>query len=254
MVKDLTYIVHMALLDEENYNARNFERYLQWAIFCCTTEIHLKYFEKLKVEYITMSDIKTANLPADYLSYTKIGFCYRGQIINLGLNNELCLPRGKDECGTVEEIVRDVDCSSSTLDYGYGRYGYVGHFRNGQYVGELYGLGGGFAESYYRIDKAKQQIVFSSDVPGGEVILEYKSSGIEADGSMLVDLRTFAAIRAYIHWQKDEHNKAVPAGEKERLRNLFTLELDKLGDIQASFTAQEYLDMHYKASRTGPKR
>ncbi len=251
MVKDLSYIVHQVMSDLQE-GTENYEQYLQWAIFCCTTDINLKYCEKLKAVYLTMSDVKTVDFPSDMLAYSKIGICYRGVVINLGLNNNLCLARGKDDCGNLEEIIREVDCGTTDSMYGY--YGYVGHFRNGQYVGEMYGMGGGFAGSYYRIDKELQQIVFTSEVPDGVILLEYKSSGIEDDGSMLVEQKTLQAIRAFVHWQRKEHNDGVSLGEKERLQRDYHRELAKLADMEGGFTASEYLDMHYRTTGLSPQR
>lgn len=255
MIKHLSYIVHQVMADLGETDSGNYEKYLQWAIFVCSTELHAKYSDKLKTVYLPVSALKVIDLPPDYLSYVALGTCYRGRIITLSLDNRLCLPRKTDDCGDIGAAVAACDCNNVTQDgiFSY-TWAFAPHWRSGQYVGEAYGLGGGWNTAYFREDRDRNQIVLAGTVPGNEVILEYKSSGIEPDGNVLVNSEILNCLRTYIHWQRIEYLQNIPMGEKERKREQYLVELEKLADIKSSFTVDEYLDMFYRNTNSSIKR
>jgi hypothetical protein len=135
----------------------------------------------------------------------------------------MLLPRKTDDCGntlpTVTQTLEDEIVGQKSLIPNYGYY-FAMHFRNGQYVGEMYGLGGGFNAAYFRIDWERRQIAFDSEVPSDEIILEYKSSGIDPSGGTIVPRKTVAALIAYIHWQRIENNDKIAESKKARKQQM----------------------------------
>ena len=128
------------------------------------------------------------------------------------------------------------------------------HFRNGQFVGGLYGLPGGIDRAYFRFDLENRQIVFSGSTPRSEIVLEYISTGMKSDGSTVIPREIVAPLRNYILWQKDDNNPRVAYNEKERLKSRYDQSIEALRFFKNSFTRDEYMRMLYSSYRQSPKR
>jgi len=266
--KNLSYIVHTVQNDLGDYSTTNFQRLLQMSVQGLRQLNLYSSINNIKVAYLTVNSNQTVDLPDDYVDYTKIGFCKGGQIITLGQNDQLCLPRKSNDCGEplsskLHSVSNDAQGAANSDDFGafspfgfgfgYGYY-FAAHFRNGQYIGELFGLGGGFAQAYYRIDKENWQIALSDVVPQDEIILEYKSDGSSADGSTVVPPEAIEALTMYVHWRIIEFDKRAPAVDKQRKRALLLEEETKLRAFKLAFTMAEYYDSFYASIKSGPKR
>jgi len=248
---NIDYVVFQCLADLEEGDTTKYQKFLQWAIFCLKTELRVQVVPQIAVAYLAQDpSVKTVDLPLDYLDYTKIGLCVNGKVVLLGLNDDLCLPRNKDICGDIQSALSSVD----ELSVESTGYLYVNHFRGGQYVGEMFGIGGGFTYNYYRIDKARRQIVLDGDVPGGEIVLEYKSTGVGVDGSAVVENHVMPALRQYIHWQNLKFSSYSTINERADAERQYNAAVGMIIDVESDFTIQEYLDMHYRSASLGPKR
>lgn len=252
-VVNMDYVVQRVLMDLDDYSMTKYEKFLQYCIDGYM-DLNLFTMQSVKVAYLPVKENKTVDLPEDYIQYTKIGFNSGGMIEVLGLNNDLMLPRDKDDCGNT---VNDNTGECSIDDIVFPNYGYyfAPHFRNGQYVGELYaGVGAGDKNGTYRIDRDMRQIAFNSDIIANTIILEYKSAGVSGDGSTFVPRQCVPALVSYIHWKRKEYNDKVAMGEKERLKNNYYIEFEKLRDLEFSFTIEEYLSSRRSTYAMIPKR
>ena len=101
-----------------------------------------------------MTTAKTVPLPADFITWNKIGVPINGKLRVLTQKNSILLPRtfdtgdpvGNTDAGSNEGISNALFFSD--------------HFRGGQFVGGMFGMPGGVDEAYYRIDMENRQIVF----------------------------------------------------------------------------------------------
>lgn len=253
---NLDYVVRNALIDMNDFSMENYKRFLQWAVRGFT-DLNLFVVENIRVEYLKLSSAKTATLPSDFIDYTKIGMEINGQIWTFTLNDKMVLPRKTDDCGetlpTNTQTLDDKVTGQASLVPNFGYY-FAMHFRNGQYVGEMYGLGGGFNNAYFRIDHERNQIAFDSEIPTDEIILEYKSSGISASGETLIPRKAVPALIAYVHWQRIENNDKVAESKKERKRQLYITEYERLQHLENLFTIDEYLDATYSVVTSSMRR
>lgn len=244
-MKNLDYVVNICQMDLQDYSSNQYQRLLQYAIMGFR-DLHLYTMPTIKVAYLTPNDAMVADLPIDYEYYTKIGVCIGGQIWTLTVNDDMCLSRQFDGCG---EMI--VETNAITLDTIQNQLNaniwyFAPHFRNGQYVGEMYAMGGGFNElGYFRIDHEKNRIQFQSTVPRTQIVMEYKSNGAEKSGETVIPTATVPAIRSFVHWQMNEFDRSVGAGEKERLKLAYYNEFEKVKFLNWSFTKDEYLDECY---------
>jgi hypothetical protein len=253
-IVNLDYVVRLVLMDLDDYSMNNYKKFLQYAILGFT-DLNLSTIQSLKVAYLTVNpNTKTVDLPDDYIDYSKIGYDGGGVIKTLSLNNDLMLVRETDDCGNGINQNGE-DCAGDLGGIFPYSYYYAPHYRGGQYVGELYGGNGGHNSSgYYRIDEEKRQICLSSEVSTNTIILEYKSSGVSGNGSTMIPRECVEALRAYIHWQRKAYNDAVPQSDKERLRQSYYIEFEKLRDYELAFTKEEYYDSRRSSYSQSPKR
>lgn len=253
-MKNLNYVTSLVKMDLDDFSSSRDQKYLQYAIMGFR-DLNLHTMPNIKVAYLQPNDAMVAPLPDDYEYYTKIGMCIAGQVWTLSVNRDLCMHHNLDTCGLPIDEVSKVNLNEVDQIGIYGRYQFSPHFRHGQYVGEMYGLGGGFNDlGYYRIDHEMHLIQFSSLLPKSEIVLEYKSNGADRGGESLIPGMCVEAIRAYVHWQLAEHDRTYSDSSKERKRGLFRDEHSKLRDLVFSFTMDEYLDSTYQAIKSTVKR
>ncbi len=249
---NLDYVVKQCLVDIEDYSSTQYQRFLQFANLGFA-DLNLFVTENIKVKYLTVNANKTVDLPIDFIFHTKIGIANGGTIWTLTEKDDMLLPRTTDECGDVQATALSEDCNNS-YDNTYGHY-FADHFRNGQYVGEMYGVKGGLNDGgYFRIDHEKRQIAFNSEMAATEIILEYKSSGVAVDGSTIVPREAVPALTAYVHWRRIQYLDKKPTGTKKDYQTQYYIEFDKLKQLTWSFTIDEYLDSVYRVVSSGPRR
>jgi hypothetical protein len=237
----IAYCVRMVQLDLDDYTNTQYEKLLQYAIRGYE-KLHFTTMNSVKVAYLEMSDTNSVKLPSDYVDYYKIGMVVNGVVWNLGLNNEIALPRDQ-ECGN---DIRDISSGGSPS---FGYY-YTDHYQDGAYVGGMFGVGGGFRQSYFRIDEARGQVLFTSTVPRNEIVIEYKSSGISAQ--TMVPRPAIDVLVAYIHWRRlKSRNRDSERREAERE---WKEELSEFRAFTFAFKPKEYLDMLHEEQLQTPKR
>ena len=257
-IVNLDYIVNRVLMDLDDYSNTKYLKFLQYAIDGYT-DLQLYTMQNVKVAYLPVNDNKTVDLPNDFIEYTKIGYDAGGVFRTLGHNEDLMLPRATDDCGNVTNDNADV-CATEELIIPGGVFPGSGfywspHYRNGQYVGELYsGAGDEHIDGRYRLDRDRGQIAFNSAMDADTIILEYKSSGVNGDGSTNIPRQCAPALIAYVHWQRREYNDKVAGGEKMRLQQRYIVEYEKLRDLEFSFTYSEYISSRREGYNSIPKR
>lgn len=252
--KNLDYVVHRVMSDMDQVSMKNYQKLLQLSINGFH-ELNIFSLPQIKTVELKVSNAGTVDLPSDYINYTAIGVCIHGHLWTLGLNNDICLSRAEDCPVELEDAVANTPATQDLISTLPLLYYFSGQFRNGQYVGEQYSIGGGWNKrGYYRIDTEKKQIAFKSVVPQSTIILEYKSSGISCDGTVEVPLSAVSTLVAYVHWQRIEFNPDVPQSDKERkMRQYYTM-YNKLRHLNLIFTASEYMDSKNRTIKSTPKR
>ena len=120
----------------------------------------------------------------------------------------------------------------------------------------MFGLGGGFRSTYYRIDKKEGVIILGGDIPLGEIVLEYLSSGINLSGKTYIDDDMREVLIALIHWKLKEFapSRTVGEGEKVRARQMYDYEARKLSKLRKKFTISELMDTIYASYKQTIKR
>lgn len=251
--KTLDNIVRNVMVDIGEQSLNRYQTYLQFAIRGFR-ELNLHASNTTKIAYLTIQSNKAVNLPTDYVKYVKIGVCVNGRVVMLGLDDSLCINHDYSDCGDPLELAMNPQTATDALaGYAYGYY-FLDHFHNGQYVGGLYGLGGGYnGKGYFRVNEAMNQIQLSSEVPSTEIVLEYISDGLSPDGSASIPVQAVECMIAWVHWKRTQHNPKMQA-QAEAMRRDFVVEFNKLKHFQLMFSVEDYLQMTRTSVHSAPKR
>ncbi len=152
--------------------------------------------------------------PKDYVKYTKIGICINGNLITLGLNENICTCREYNECGDLSTFVGGWLSGVSQLDSPGNLQGWGGYWFYGSGGYTQFGHGGGFSGlGYYKDDPTNHRILFSSDVGFGLdangnptttpplITMEYLTNGYVEGEETLIDELAMEAMIAWIRWK-----------------------------------------------------
>ncbi len=261
----LDYVVKSVMVSLDENNMRNYQKYLQFAIRGYR-ELNLTSSPAPKIVYLNMLPNKSVDLPSDYIKYVCIGIVRHGRILTLGLDDSIALGSQVSPCGDPLPIaLNNFDLQfgaggglevNGTVDLGFGfNWQFLDSFRNSQWVGGLYGVGGGFnGLGYYRIDEANNRIQFSSEVPSNQIVLEYISDGINPDGTAAVPTPAVECLINWVHWKRMEFKKGSSLGEIEYAKQRYITTFNQMRHYNLSFSVQEYLDSLRTNVHQAPKR
>ena len=152
------------MAEEGHGQVNRFARYYQFGVsFLRRTNFNTSGYPKVKELTINPND--TADLPCDYVRYTRIALCIDGQLICLGLDESMCLNRNYNACGVPVSHYDNNNNSLSALTGAAftGNALIADNFVNGEFVGRMFGIGAdNNSLGYYRIDPQHRQIQFSA--------------------------------------------------------------------------------------------
>lgn len=248
---NLSYCVAQVQADKEDYSTHNVENYTRLAIRAYT-DINLFHGERVEVVYLNMdpvTGIVDLSSISDYIDYVKIGMPINGRFWILGKNDKILPQRNELSASETALVFKPGD---STLEINNGYY-FAGHYLAGNYTTGLFGLGGGFSRSYFRIDTELMQIQFDTALPRTQIVLEYRSTGINLTGGTLVPRQCVEYIVAYIHWKLAEHNPLLNRFDKRDAKENFIEEENKLRKFNFRFNINEYYQAMYSTIKQTPK-
>ena len=243
----LTHIVNELMLEQGEGQTNKFARYYQLGV-AGLRSFNMDTTGAPKVVELTISDNDTADLPLDYLKYIRIGLCFNGQMYCLGRNNALCLDKPADVCGSP---VAHVSYRENYFGWGYSDV--TLHYRNGEFTGGLFGIGGdNNSLGYYRIDKQTNQIKFSQLSCTSTVIMEYLSDINTIDEDFEVHPFCVEALKDWICW-KLKQRSSKPLGEQQLANEDYKKSSRVMRARFASSTAEEWMACFHSGVKATPK-
>lgn len=209
-------------------------------------ELNLFVNQDFEVKSAVLEYDNVIEMPCDFVYETKVGILHNNHLAVLSLDKGI-----KKENLNQEQSEKQLQSIFRGEYYG-DVYPFYNTFRNGNYLGELYGLGRGVhCAGYYNIDKAKGEIFIGSLVPkGAEIVIEYKSDGI-SDGLKLVPteaeicLSYWAKARFYEEREKlqlAQYNQLEYERHYNKLKRLYNFRsaLYASAEINKSFSLTNY--------------
>lgn len=209
-------------------------------------ELNLYLNQDFCVKTAVLEYDNVITLPCDFVFETKVGVLCKGKLAVLSLDRSI-RPEKLNQSQS-EQRINDI-FYGQYLDFAYPFYN---AFRNGNFLGELYGFGRGvYCAGYYNIDKKNGEIQIGSMFPkDAEFVIEYKSDGI-SEGLKLVPseaemcLSYWAKARFYeerrdfnsAEWNNREYEKHY--NKLKRLYN-FQSALYASAELNESFSPTNY--------------
>lgn len=201
-------------------------------------EFGFDFGKKIKTVKLSVSASDTVTLPSDFVDLCKVGIITReGTIVALVSN----------------ENSTTLSPTSSTVgeDDDFDTLIFENYLHNGT-LGRLYGIGGGFAPGYYKMNLADNRIELASNSNISEIALEYIAD--EARGEdPTVHVYAEEALRCYMYYKLIERKSGVPANEKARARTEYYNEMRKARARLSSFNKENALSTIRRNFTQAPK-
>lgn len=189
-------VVNDYLLESEQSPSHKYYKCYQLAIRGLQ-ELGLDFFYTLRTVELTISSTKTADIPADYLNYSKVGVANgRGEIIPLAYNSNL------STFNDLRSNRRASVAAPSLMPEGlYDGCSVFCNYWDGEGLCDIYGVPGGapFIGSF-RVDTENNVIVFDLDFNYPSVFLEYVSAPSEL-GEQYLPMVFKQPLISYIGWK-----------------------------------------------------
>lgn len=186
------------ITDYLNESEQSIHKYFKlWHLaFRSLTELGLDAFYLVKSVKLPVNANLTVTLPADYLSYSKVGILNdQGEIITMGVNNNLTV--AFDLSPTRLQQTQDSSIPELINETGIWWY----NFWNGYTYGPVYGLPSGTPFiGNFKIDNANGVIILSENFQFPYLMLEYTASPKEG-GEYYVPIQFKEAVIAYLRWK-----------------------------------------------------
>jgi hypothetical protein len=91
-------------------------------------------------------------------------------------------------------------------------------------------------------DKANRRLVLFTPFALDEVLIVYKSTGVNKYGNTMIPIHAFQALRAYIEFENVDSDSKIAMNEKERKRRNYFFHLKNMRDVENRFTTAQFLD------------
>ena len=201
-------------------------------------EIGFDFGKKIKTVKLTVFSNDTVTLPTDFVDLCKVGIITSdGTIVALVSN----------------ENITTLSATSNTVgeDNEFDTLIFENYLHNGT-LGRLYGVGGGHAPGYYKMNLADNRIEISDNSNISEIALEYIAD--EARGTdPTVHVYAEEALRCYMYYKLIERKSGVPANEKARARTEYYNEARKARARLSSFNKENALSTIRRNFMQAPK-
>ena len=174
------------------------------------------------------------NIPPDFIALSRVAYREGKRLWDLTVDNTLDLSIDIGACESpTQPTTQGTSFAADYWIWGTTRYG----------------EGGGKNVNYYRVDLAKNRIVFSESYPQNHCVIEYLSAGKGTCKDTFVPLAYVAAMKAFVEWKVYEYSgdDRVYARAKDKERQYKELLWDS-NILSKSPTTRELLDELYKAS------
>lgn len=259
-MKSLAYPLSLVKMDLDDYTTHREEKYLQYIIMGYR-EMNMKGQTNVATVTLTMNSVLNSILPSDYVDWIKVGVRYRGKLLTLSVNEDLLMEDRYDECGDefsyALESLGQCDSLESVYERFGGAWGWVDHYRAGNYVGELYGAGGGFNSlGYFNVKKELGLIQFTPEVPRTDIEMEYVSDASKVNISTIIPTELAEVLRQYCHWQLEEFKNKENTNESrvERAFGRYNRAFYDNKDRMSVPTVEQYLEACWSTYQSSPKR
>lgn len=238
MAYTLTDIVNEYLIESGEGQGNKFARFYQFGL-SFLRRINFTTTGFPTVVELDIDDNDQAELPADFVQYTRIALCASGRLYCLGLDDTICL----DDAAQVQNLGAGFIGSPLIAD----------NYVNGECVGRMFGVGGdNNCYGYYRIDKTNGVIQFRDLLQTSNVALEYLADVTAVDGDFVVHPFAVEALKDWMHWKyKQRSSRSI--GEQQLAEQNFNNSNRLMRMMFNSSTKEEWVAAFQSGNLAAPK-
>jgi hypothetical protein len=204
---------------ENDLSSGWYAKCLAWA-YRGLREISIDSIQTIKTALLDVTDRKTATLPKNFLTWTKIAV-KRGQYaVMLGVNDDLTSLRRTVDSDTVSGLLSQH--MPNGIDFGnYSGYNFYGF--NG---GSMFAIGGGLpSKGYFKVhdNGTCMELLLDYDYPYDQIYVEYITDGIEDCADPYVSPILYDYLTKYMEHEYERKNnpKASQASIERSSQEVF---------------------------------
>jgi hypothetical protein len=248
---NLDFVVRSYMNKRGDDSMHGYARYLQLAFGVARDELSCILPHYVKSCMLTVNGNRTADLPLDFVSYTKIGVAVNGRLELLSIAPNQPFAQTFDDCGSLESpsIAED----NGTLDieepdiafYNYSQGGYFGTMFGYQRTSSAYGN--------FRFRFERNQIQFDDRLPDTEVYLEYKCNSLSSAGQAIIPVEAIPALETGIYHESVKFKRTAPISEKREAERLHKEAIRNMRLKVFKFTVKDFKDVMRNAYGQTPK-
>jgi hypothetical protein len=200
-------------------------------------ELNMNQSAILRTIEMPIKQNMTCDLPLDYLQYSRIGVLdANGCLKSLAQCDCMSFLQSYNNCGepevlrpyttsvisTTDGSVSDVTTSSSvsSSSNGVAFNPYGGNYRNGEFMGRMFGVGGGGSPyGEYRIDRENHILLVSNLMAGTySIVMEYYADIENINGDFDVHPFIIEPLKAYIYWRSIQRDRNRSVSDKKQAK------------------------------------
>jgi hypothetical protein len=228
-----------------------YARFLQYGI-STLRDMHLDVSGQKKTVIIDIDpNLSVANLPSDFIRHIRLGVIDGDGVFHpLAEDKNLIGPYITDDCGDLRPATGDVVGNAGFVSVDWN----ADNFRNGEFTGRMFGLGGGRNRyGYYKFDLSKGWIVFNTDTALKEVCLEYLGDMQSEAFDYIVNPFIIDAVKSGMYLRSIQRDRNITIGEKQNAERTYTKEKAKAVARYDNSTLDEWYYALRKPFRLAPK-
>lgn len=218
--------VTRSLLSQKRLPIHYYARFLKYSNDVLR-ELLFDTLQIVNTQRIDINEFWEAELPSDYISWTKVG-------VQVGQFVRPLIPRnGINRLANISSTDGSQQTYPSISDETESVYGGVYWWgvntnSNGEDIGGYYGLGAGSEPDTFSVIEERNVIQLNQNITNSKIVLEYISDGTFSNAATLITPLAQKTIEAYIDWQYKEHSKSFGAYDAQRAKDIFDNEHRKL--------------------------
>ena len=190
----------------------------------CLRELLFDTLQIVNTQRIDVNEFWEAELPTDYISWTKVG-------VQVGQFVRPLIPReGINRLANINTTTGAQQNYSGISEENESVYGGIYWWgantnTNGEDIGAYYGLGAGSEPDTFKIIEERNVIQLNQNITNSKIVLEYISDGTFSNSATQITPLSQKTIEAYIDWQYKLHSKSFGAYDADKAEAQFCSQL-----------------------------
>lgn len=226
----------------QDYSLTNYD---YWFHLCIQgiKKMNIFNLRTANIAYLEMNGSGILQLPQDYVDYIQIGVVDGQGVFRTLTWDPNIFPVPHETCGENDSVVLRADKAVAPAFFRYPGF-------NGWWIGQMYGLTGGYNVGYYNINRATNELYISGLAETVAIVLEYKTTGVSINGVTMVRTQMQEAL---ISWCMMTAQKFNVIQSQTNWATVYYGDENELESLDQAITMEEFRDIIYGSKKQTPK-